>query len=1021
MKTGKLLILIAGFSLIVSFRAMAQETYWYTEIQKEIDMGKELFRTGKYNAAYHQFEKVRDMADEKSEIVSEANYYIALSSLRAGHSTGEQLLATFLNDYADSPYSNYAQFYNAEYQFERNRFQPALSALADVDSNGLSENDKVKAIYMTGYSYMMTDELDLAANQFFLIKEKDHILKKPAIYYWSHINYLKGNYDAALEGFKQLDNDPNFSKVIPMYVSQIYYKQGRYSDVVNYIVPIIDDVEEAHKPELNKIVGDSYFHLKRFDEAVKYLELYHQTPGTKSREDNYLLGYSYYTTAQYEKSVPYLEGATKGNDALAQNAFYHLADAYIRTGEKEKARVAFGSASDMEFDDNIREDALFNYAKLTYELSYSPFNETIKAFDKYISLYPNSDRNTAAYQYLVEVFMVTKNYKDAIASIEKIKVKNAAINQAYQRVTYYRGLELFGNSSYNEAIEYFDKSLENAYNADLGVSARFWRAESLYRTGDYSAAVRGFNQFMSAPGAFSSAEYNDANYSLGYAYFKLEDYKQAENYFRRYLNGTRERNSNKVADAYNRLGDTFFQQRDYTSAVTNYKQAYNMNSYDADYALYQLAFTSGLQQNKQAKIDQLNTLVSTFPKSAYIDDAHYELGQTYQLDGKAADAKREYQYIIDNSKRSAYYPKALLQMGLISYNQGDFQSSLRYYKEVAEKYGGTSEAQAALTGIRNCYVELNDVDSYFTYANRIGGSSTVTTSAQDSLTYTTAEKQFMAGDPNAANQLRRYLQQFPNGSFVLNANFYLGEALYSSGQYSQSLENYMYVAQQPSNIFSEQALSKASELLYNGKRYSEALDMFDQLEAVSTSKWNTVRAIAGKMNSNFHLEKYQIAINEATRLNAADKLSETMQRDANFVTGKSYFMLQSYDKALPELKKVATETSSAEGAESKYLISEIYYRNKNTTAAEKEIMDFISKGTQHQYWLAKSFILLADIYSSKDDDFQAKHTLKSLIENYPEQNDGIISEAKRKLAQIEEKEKNEQESVRSNPMQINLD
>ncbi|MCL1821276.1 MAG: tetratricopeptide repeat protein [Prolixibacteraceae bacterium] len=1021
MKTGKLLILIAGFSLIVSFRAVAQETLWYTEIQKEIEMGKELFRTGKYNAAYYQFEKIRDMADEKSEIVSEASYYMALSSLRAGHSTGEQMMANFLNNYADSPYSNYAQFYYAEYQFERNRFQVALKTLSNVDSNGLSENDRVKAIYMTGYSYMMTDELDLAANQFFMIKDKDHLLKKPAIYYWSHINYLKGNYDAALDGFRQLDNDPNFSKVIPMYVSQIYYKQERYSDVVNYIVPIINEVEAAHKPELNKIVGDSYFHLKRFDEAIKYLEQYHQTSGTKSREDNYLLGYSYYIIGQHEKSIPYLEGATKGSDALAQNAFYHLADAYIRTGEKEKARVAFGSASDMEFDDAIREDALFNYAKLTYELSYSPFNETIKAFDKYISLYPNSDRNTTAYQYLVEVFMITRNYRDAIASIEKIKVKNAAINQAYQRVTYYRGLELFGNSSYDQAIDYFDKSLQNVHNADLAASARFWRAESLYRTGDYSAAIRSFNQFLAASGAFSSAEYNDANYSLGYSYFKLEDYKQAENYFRKYLSGTRDRNSNKVADAYNRLGDSFFQQRDYTSAVANYKQAYNMRNYDADYALYQLAFTSGLQRDKQAKIDQLNTLVSTFPKSTYIDDAHYELGQTYQLDGKTTDAKREYQYIIDNSQRSAYYPKALLQMGLINYNQGDYQNSLRYYKEVAEKYGGTQEAQAALTGIRNCYVEMNDVDSYFTYANRVGGGTTVTVNAQDSLTYMTAEKQFMAGDPNAANQLRRYLQQYPNGSFVLNANFYLGEALYSSSQYSQALENYMYVAQQPSNIFSEQALSKASELLYNGKRYNEALDIFDRLEAVSTSKWNTVRAIAGKMNCNFYLEKYQNAINEATRLSSADKLSEIMQRDANFVTGKSFYMLQNYDKAIPELKKVATETNSAEGAESKYLISEIYYHQKNTASAEKEIMDFISKGTQHQFWLAKSFILMADIYSSKNDDFQAKHTLKSLIENYPEQNDGILSEAKRKLSQIEEREKQEEESVRSNPMQINLD
>src|SRR5690606_16241257 len=132
-----------------------------------------------------------------------------------------------------------------------------------------------------------------------------------------------------------------------------------------------------------------------------------------------------------------------------------------KTNEKEKAKMAYDAASKLDFNDKIKEDALFNYAKLTYELSYSPFNETIKAFDKYIELYPNSEKNTEAYTILSEVYMVTKNYKDAVTSIEKIKVKTPAILKAYQRVTFYRGLELFNNLAYNQSISFFDLSLEN--------------------------------------------------------------------------------------------------------------------------------------------------------------------------------------------------------------------------------------------------------------------------------------------------------------------------------------------------------------------------------------------------------------------------------------------------------------------------------------------------------------------------------------------------------------------------------
>lgn len=1019
MNTKHLLLLTVGFLMTIS-GLRSQETLWYTEIQKELAIGRELFRTAKYNAAYRQFEKIRELADEKSEIVAEANYYIALSALRSEHVTGEKLLAAFLNDHADSPFSNYAHFYYGEYQFEKNRHQLALRSMANVDRNGLSAGDKVKAGYITGYSYMMTNELDLAANEFFMIMDAGHTLSKPATYYWAHINYLKNNYETALEGFRKLQDDPNFSRVIPMYVSQIYYKQQRYNDVVNYVVPIINDVEEAHKPELAKITGDSYFHLRRFAESLQFLEYYHETPGLKSREDNYLLGYAYYHTGSFEKSVPLLEGATRGNDQLAQNAFYHLADAYIRTNQKEKARIAFGSASEMEFDDRIREDALFNYAKLTYELSYSPFNETIKAFDRYITLYPNSERNTAAYQYLVEVFMVTKNYRDAIESIEKIKVRNNAINQAYQRVTHYRGLELFGNGAYDQAILHFDKSLQNIHASDLAAAARFWRSEALYRTGNYSAAVAGFNQFLTSPGAITTPEFNEAHYSLGYAFFKLEDYRQAGNSFRKYLNAVQNQRTSKVADAYNRLGDAFFQQRDYGQAVANYQQALNLRLYDADYALYQIAFTSGLQRNKAGKISNLRNLISSFPQSARLPEAHFELGRTFQEDAQYVDAKREYQVIIDRFRESTFYPRALLQMGLIGYNTGDFQNSLRYYKEVAEKFGGTREAQAALLGIRNCYVEMNDVDSYFSYANRLGTGSAVTVSTQDSLTYMTAEKQFMAGDPNAASQLRRYLQQFPNGSFVLNANFYLAEALYTGGQYSQSLEHYVFVARQPLNIFSEQAVARASELLYNARKYEEALEMYDRLETLAGNKWNTVRAIAGKMRSNFFLERYRNAIDASNRLKEAEKSNEALTREANYIGAKSYYMLGNHDQALPGLRAVSAETNTQQGAESRYLLAEINFRKNNLDAAEKEIMDFISKGTPHQFWLAKSFLLLADIFIAKKDDFQAKHTLRSLLDNYPVADDGIKTEASSKLRQIEEREKRDADAARPNPMQIRM-
>jgi len=82
-------------------------------------------------------------------------------------------------------------------------------------------------------------------------------------------------------------------------------------------------------------------------------------------------------------------------------------------------------------------------------------------------------------------------------------------------------------------------------------------------------------------------------------------------------------------------------------------------------------------------------------------------------------------------------------------------------------------------------------------------------------------------------------------------------------------------------------------------------------------------------------------------------------------------------------------------------------------------MDFIDKNSPHQYWLAKSFILLSDIYLKNGDEFQAKHTLKSIVENYPDQNDGIMEITKQKL-QVMEAAEASQTKNESKPLEINI-
>jgi TolA-binding protein len=1019
MKTNRFVILL----LLLAFAPVllkAQQTVYYQSISPEIQNAKDLFLARNYISALNQFDRIAAQSEENSDVRTEAMFYKALCGLKLDNGNAEEQIAEFMKQFPESSYRNRALFEQAVYQFDKKKYSAVVKTFSQLNIAELTADERTYFYYLRGYSNFELEKMDAAITDFALIKEGNSMYAAPAQYYYGHIHYLKGDYEAALQEFVKLKKNPVFEKVIPFYISQIYYKQNKYREVVEYTAPIINTVAADQQPELARILGDSYFHLREFKSAIQFLEFYLSDKNNKGRPENYMLGYCYYLNSEEAKAIPYLEIASKGKDELAQNALYHLADCYVATEDKNKARQAFEAASEFDFDAKIKEDALFNYAKITYELSYSPFNETIKAFDKYVASYPNSERNDVAYDYLVKVYMSTSNYRDAMASIEKIKVKSPSVKKAYQRVAYYRALESFNNLDYAAAAEDFDKSIEAGdFNKNYRALSLFWKAEAAYRLNDYNKAISGYTSFMKASGAVALPEYKTAHYNLAYAYFQLKDYNLAADYFRKYLNLEADLRTEKVADANNRLGDCNYLNRDYGSAISNYDRALMMNLYDADYALFQKAFCLGLQRDNQAKISSLQLLIQNYPKSLYQDDALFELGRTYERMNQPQMAINHYKDLINKFPQSSFLNKALVQLGLVYYNSNDFQSSIKYYKQVVDRSPNSPETQAALAGMKNSYVEMNDVDAYFAYTGSLGSGSQVSASEQDSLSYQSAEKLYMAKDKKARAQFERYLNQFPEGSFVLNSHFYLAEILYAEGENANALAEYELVIAQPDNYFTPTSLLKAAGIQYDMENYRQALSYFERFAKTSDAGNKLQEVQTGIMRCQFKLANYQACVESANQVLASAKVSDILRRETNYMLAVSYYKLGQQDKALPILSKLSADTNSAEGAESKFLVAEILFEKQKLKEAEKEIMDFIDKNSPHQFWLAKSFLLLSDIYLKNGDEFQAKHTLKSIEENYPEPNDGILDTTRRKLALLEDAEAKDTKN-QSKPLEINI-
>ncbi len=1022
MSVKQLLILLI-FSLISSTVVFSQQSSYHAREDRYFKKGMELFEKENYGAAQDFFQKAYDYYGNQGSILkSKAQYYNALCAVKLFNEDAEFLTYSFIKDNPENPLVDKAYYNLAGYFYDLKKYNKALAYYGKINRNKLSNSESAECSFKAGYCYFKKDDLENARLAFNEIKDKNTKYSPPALYYYSHINYTQGNYQTALDGFLRLSGDETFASIVPYYITQIYFLQKKYEKVIEYAPGLLDTVTESRHAEVARITGVSYYMLNRFKESVPYLAHYNENAGNVTPEDKYQLAYAYYKSGEYASAADIFSKLTNDNSLLCHNSLYHLADCYLKLNRKQQARMAFASASRMDKDPKIKEDALFNYALVTYELSYSPFNEAIQAFNDYISLYPNSQRTDEAYKYLMQAYLNAKNYRLALSSIDKIKNKNDDIKKAYQKISYYRALELFNNLKFNEAIELFNSSLKyGSFNSKLYALTFYWRGEAYYRLENYDKAIADYKKFIDMPVSYYREEFNLAHYNLGYAYFKKRNYSDAALWFRKYTGFMKESNTRRVGDALNRIGDCFFINTDYYSAIDFYDRSIKAGITDVDYALFQKSLSLGVVNKFGEKIQNLNQLLTFYPNSAFTDDALYEIGESYLSQNQPDKAMPNFQRIVNAFPNSSYVSKALVKLGLIYYNTDRPQESLKIYKRVISDYPGTGEAQSALKGIRNIYVDMNNIDTYFAYVNDLGDFAKVDLKEQDSLSYITAEKLYMSGDCEGSSQgFKKYIDKHGDGSFILDAHFYKGDCDYRMNRYDEAIKSFDFIIGNPKNIYTEQALLGASRIKFRMKDYAAAINYYKKLEEVTEIKSNLLEARTGLMRCYYNTDDFANAIEAAKTVLNSEKISDIAKREAGFILAKSLYASDRLVLALEQFQKVAVEVNSIEGAESKFRIAEIYFKRGELEAAEKEIFDFTEKTTPHQYWMAKSFILWSDIFVSKGDNFQAVQTLQSIIDYYEDSEDGILSMAKEKKEKLVKDQKANEQKVEQKDMEINI-
>ena len=982
----------------------AQQTAVYTNTLVDYNKALELYSNNQYLASQGLFDQIQQNTLDET-LQGDCAYYIANCAVRLNQQDANFLMEQFVINYPTSIKRNDAFIDVADYYFENGKYAHARKWYDKVDESGLSGGSREKFYFNNGYAFFVNKNYSEAQKYFNRVSDSQKYGAQ-AKYYLGYIAYEGDDYDEANKQFEAIGNKEKYAEGLSYYKADMNFKLGKFQEAIDLGLLQYNNANPKDKSELSKIIGESYFNLEKYTDAIPYLKAYKGKAGKWNNTDYYQLGYAYYKKGDYENAIGEFNKIVDGRNAVAQNAYYHLAESYLKLNQKQQALHAFKNASEMDFSLQIQEDAWFNYAKLSYEIGNSYTSAPVVLLS-FIEKYPKNSNNESLKELLIDSYITSKNYR---AALELLETNTSFSNKkAYQKVAFYRGLEVYTEGNYQEAASLFQKSLKESLDPLITARATFWKAECDYQASNFEASRKGYQQFYQLPNASQTVEFNAINYNLGYNEFKLKNYSEAITYFQKYLE-TSSSDTARRNDTYVRLGDSYFVTRAYWPAMENYNKAIEADAPDKDYAAFQKAISYGFVDRNEKKLEELKRFSAAYPKSFYRDDALFELGNTYVGQENTRDALATYEKLIQEIPGSSYVSKALLKQALLLDNDGKSNDAVTLFKKVASQFPSTPEAIQAVASAKIIYIDQGRVNEYASWVKSLGFVE-VENSELDNASYQAAEQPYLENKTSLAiTRFENYLKEYPNGAHILNAHFYLGQLYFGENKSEKAIPHYALVVDKERTEFTEQALARISELYLSKKDYEKALPYLQRLETEADFPQNVVFAQNNCMKASYELKKYNEAVSYAEKVLQNEKIEATLKNDAQLIIARSAIQTQEEQKAKLAYAAIAKNATGKVAAEALYY--DAYFKNKegnyegSNAAVQKLAKDF----SQFKYYGAKGLVLMAKNFYALKDAYQATYILESVISNFIEFRD-VVEDAKAELTVIKAAESKTNASV----------
>ena len=972
----------------------------------------EAYEKGAYGKAsqgleYYLKSHLDGKTQENLEKRSLASYYYVLSSLKSERADCEEIIDNYLYNEKLSGYGNLALCEIAEYYFDKKQYQVSLGFFEEIQYHQVSSDYRSGLKLKHGYSLFELGKYKDAEQLFESLVSEESINSKDAHYYLGMCYYYNGNYEAAISEFKQAEDSEKYNRLIPYYISHIYFAQEDYDKLINYARNSLNNQVE-NKNGINRLIGKAYYHKKLYDSCSFYLSKYVRVAKNVEPEDLFQLAHSYKSTNQCIKAIPLYRELVSSSGALNQISNYELAECSWIIGDLESARVAFKYAASREELQKLKWEAMFNFGKLSAMSGHHV--DAIKALEQ-IPAYHHKYKS--AQIILAEIFSNTTDLDYAITFLEKKDRRAVEWHAAKQKVYLKKGKLDLRNNELISARRYLEYSLNFPSNLELKTEAQYWLGECFYRLGDKAKSEQQFNIVFLNNSSSGSEIKLMAGYNLSFLLFEEENYTRCIGTSKSLLselkvNSYRYLNSVKASriknELYLQLADCYMGVNNWQKAFDAYQDFLDLDNGHKAYALFQQATVKGLLEEYPQKLVLLDLVTDLSPISKWTYLAYLENAKTLMFLNSWEDAMDPLKQLLTiNNCPNHVKEEALVLIGLVHFNRGEIQDAERAYLEVINRSTNSALEKQALAGLKELYVrEWNQPDRYLKLLENQNHLS-VNSATSDSIYFESVKSLYESNKSELfIRQAQDYLSKYNEGIYTHEVEYLLAQYFEMNQIWTEAVQYYGKITQQSSSPYYLSALKKAGLISYlQLKNYKLAfpylLHYENQLERGSEKlKIQSYLLHSARMLTD------TLALDSIARSIITDPISpNNLKSEAHFHLAKHYFSQQEFEKAISYYETAAQLSSSELAAEALFELAYLHYIREDLEASQNVLKYSVKKSAAYPKWLAKQIMLVGQIYLDQLSLYKAKAAFESVIQNYNSDQE-IWTQAKLKLGEVNE-------------------